>query len=135
MSPPPDKPAALGRVKQSRVGTLLLATAVITAAVVLFVFNPATAGFYPFCPLHRLTGLLCPGCGALRAIHELLHGNVVAAFHLNALLVLSLPVLAAVAARLFYLRIRGQPVSFGISGGVFWTGFVIAVLFGIFRNF
>ena len=102
---------------------------------VLFIFNPATSGFYPFCPLHRLTGWLCPGCGSLRAIHELLHGNVVAAFRLNALLVVALPVLAGLAVRWGYRRHRGRPVPFGVSGRAFWVGFTIVLLFGILRNF
>ena len=102
---------------------------------VLFIFNPATSGFYPFCPLHRLTGWLCPGCGSLRAIHELLHGNVVAAFRLNALLVVALPVLAGLAVRWGYRSHRGRPVSFGVSGRAFWVGFTIVLLFGILRNF
>jgi hypothetical protein len=113
---------------------LLLLLAAITAVAVLFVCNPATSGFYPFCPLHRLTGLLCPGCGSLRALHELLHGNVAVAFQLNSLLVISLPVLGVFAARWLYQKFRGQPVARGISARTFWTGFVIVVLFGVFRN-
>jgi hypothetical protein len=129
-----DRTATSVYSRRTPVGRLVLLSAAIVSAVVLYVFNPATSGFYPFCPLHRLTGLLCPGCGSLRALHELLHGNLVAAFHLNALLVLSLPVLAAFAMRWLYRRSRGQPVSYGISGRTFWTGFVIVVLFGVFRN-
>ncbi len=47
---------------------------------------------FPPCPLHSLTGLNCPGCGATRAAHELLHGHVSTALHLNALFVLAIPV-------------------------------------------
>jgi ABC-type amino acid transport system permease subunit len=41
-----------------------------------------------------MTGLKCPGCGSQRAIHSLLHFDFVQAFRYNALLVLSLPLLA-----------------------------------------
>jgi hypothetical protein len=62
-----------------------------TASLVLYFFDPARFGFYPRCPLHEFTGLACPGCGALRAVHQLLHGRIWAAFKFNPLLVSVLP--------------------------------------------
>lgn len=53
----------------------------------------------PLCPLHALTGLWCPLCGGLRAVHELTRGHLQPALHDNALLVLSLPVLVALWAQ------------------------------------
>src|SRR5580658_8235710 len=66
--------------------------AAASALVVLFLFDPATHGFYPECALHRTTGLLCPGCGTLRALHQLTHGNFAAAWGLNPFVVGLLPV-------------------------------------------
>ncbi len=40
---------------------------------------------FPVCPFHALTGWLCPGCGATRAVTALLHGHLAQAFGLNAL--------------------------------------------------
>lgn len=57
----------------------------------LFSFNPASSIFFPPCPFHALTGLHCPGCGTLRALHQLLNGHLLRAFGLNPLMVLSLP--------------------------------------------
>src|SRR5262245_36358819 len=68
--------------------------AILGSAAVLFWFNPAQSGFYPTCYFHSWTGLLCPGCGSLRAMHQLLHGDIVAAMHFNVLFVLSLPIAA-----------------------------------------
>src|SRR6266446_10007644 len=79
-------------------------SAILGSAVILFLFNPAQSGFYPVCLFHQSTGLLCPGCGSLRALHQLLHGHLVAAVHLNALLVLSLPPVCWVAGRSFLRR-------------------------------
>ncbi len=56
--------------------------------------DPNHSGAYPQCPTKLLTGLDCPLCGATRAVHALLDGNVVGAMHHNLLFVLSLPVLA-----------------------------------------
>ena len=45
----------------------------------------------PFCGLHLLTGLHCPGCGTIRATHELLHGRFLSAVRYNVLWTASLP--------------------------------------------
>jgi hypothetical protein len=50
-----------------------------------FLIDPATASFGIPCLFHKITGWDCWGCGGQRAFHELLHGNVSKAFHLNAL--------------------------------------------------
>lgn len=49
--------------------------------------------WFPKCPFRTLTGLLCPGCGSQRAIHNLLNLDIRGAFEQNALLVLSIPYL------------------------------------------
>jgi hypothetical protein len=59
--------------------------------LILFLFDPAHYHFYPICYFHLLTGFYCPGCGALRATHQMLHGNFAAAAHLNLLVVLAVP--------------------------------------------
>lgn len=69
-------------------------TAVAVAAVVFFVCNPEAVPVFPRCPFHVLTGWQCPGCGLQRAVHSLLHLDVAAAFHHNALFVSALPYVA-----------------------------------------
>jgi len=68
-----------------------LSTAAGVFLLTLFLFDPAHYNFYPACYFHAITGLYCPGCGALRATHQLLHGHFVAAARLNLLLLLCLP--------------------------------------------
>jgi len=70
------------------------AMAGLAAAAILYAFNPAESSFFPPCLFHALTGLHCPGCGSMRGLHQLLHGNLTAALGMNALMVLSLPFLA-----------------------------------------
>jgi hypothetical protein len=65
---------------------------VAAALVVLYRFDPSQGGF-PACPFRSITGLLCPGCGSQRAVHDLMHLQVGRAFHHNALLVLAIPAL------------------------------------------
>jgi hypothetical protein len=45
----------------------------------------------PWCPWRRLTGLQCPACGGTRMAYDLVHGQVGAAWHDNAALLLALP--------------------------------------------
>lgn len=78
--------------------TLALAAGAAMVAPVLWRFDPNAANSpFPPCPFHALTGLYCPGCGSTRALHALLHGEVVQALAMNPLLVVALPVLAAMA--------------------------------------
>jgi hypothetical protein len=65
-------------------GVLLL------AAGWLYTLNPEAGRFYPTCTFHSVTGLLCPGCGCLRASHQLLHGHFIAALHYNIVWVVGL---------------------------------------------
>ncbi len=60
----------------------------------LFLINPSTTPIFPPCPFYAITGLYCPICGLTRALHQLLHGNLLNALHFNALLVVSLPLIA-----------------------------------------
>ncbi len=75
----------------------------LAGGVVLFFFDPATTGFYPPCLFTTVFGRACPGCGSLRAVHQLLHGNLRAAWALNPMLTIVGP-LAAAAALLTFLR-------------------------------
>jgi hypothetical protein len=87
------------RSSRSLVALLSLAGA---SLLIVFLFDPAHYHFYPACYFHLLTGLYCPGCGALRATHHMLHGNFAAAFRLNLLVVLALP--AAVLLKVLPIR-------------------------------
>ncbi len=113
---------------------VLCGTLLIIGAVVLYWFDPAHSGFYPVCALHQTTGLLCPGCGGLRALHQLLHGHFVAAFRLNALLVLSLPVLVGFVVWYCVQRFRNKPVTLKVRPAWIWVGFGMLIAFGIGRN-
>jgi hypothetical protein len=107
-----------------------------TAAIVtLRLFDPATSGLFPPCPLRYLTGWSCPGCGSLRAIHQLLQGNLRGAWALNPLTVLFLPFLIYGAASYALFEIRGKRLPRLFLPAV-WIRALCAViiLFGIARN-
>lgn len=45
-------------------------------AVLFFLLNPSEHQIFPRCMFNSLTGYHCPGCGTQRAIHSLLHFNI-----------------------------------------------------------
>ena len=108
---------------------------VLGGAFVLFYFNPAQNGFYPRCLFKATTGFDCPGCGGLRAAHQLLHGNVGAAFTLNPLLILLIPVAALLWANMMAKRLRGRPLfRMKVPAYFVWLLLAAAIAFTILRN-
>jgi Protein of unknown function (DUF2752) len=71
------------------------AVAGIAAAGVtlLATVDPHQPGHYPTCPFLFMTGLYCPGCGSLRAVHDLAHLDVAGAWSMNPLLLVVTPFL------------------------------------------
>ncbi|MCI0354260.1 MAG: DUF2752 domain-containing protein [Acidobacteria bacterium] len=119
----------------SRNTRLTLVAVMATAATVLYRWNPATAGFYPICPFFALSGWYCPGCGSLRAMHQLLHGHVAAAFDLNPLLVLAMPFVAYQVFALLIRHPRLRPFSTDHIPALWVRALgVVLVAFGVLRN-
>ena len=112
----------------------VLGFAILCALAVLFLFNPATHGFYPACLFHAMTGLYCPGCGGTRAVYQLLHGRVLLALHDNALFVLALVALAVWGARFAVRKSRNQRTFFQLHPKTLWMFLVVALAFTVLRN-
>lgn len=114
---------------------LLAIPLILGVVAILFYFNPAQNGFYPRCILKATTGLDCPGCGALRASHQLLHGNIGAAFSLNPLLILLAPVAGLLLLNQAVGRMRGRPLfHIKLPGYLIWILLVVVIAFTILRN-
>ena len=75
-------------ISRPRLQVLAALTALALMAAALLRFPPERYGFYPACPIHQWTGLLCPGCGATRALALLLRGEFFEAIPRNGLLIL-----------------------------------------------
>lgn len=122
-------------VKTDRVFITLSLATILAAAVMLRLFDPATSGIFPPCPFRFLTGWLCPGCGSLRAIHQLLIGNFARAFELNPFTVVSLPFLIYGMASYsrFVFTGRYLPRLF-VPGACIRVLAMAIVVFGVVRN-
>jgi hypothetical protein len=119
----------------ARSAWLLATSAAVASVPVLYRFNPLEVHFYPRCPLYVMTGIYCPGCGALRAGHALLHGHLLTALDYNALLVVAAPFLAwALAAQAIHAltgrRIPTHQLSGVESRAIMW----VFIAFMVLRN-
>ena len=119
----------------SRLAVAILALFAILLLGLLWWFDPAKANL-PLCSFHALTGLDCPGCGATRATHELLHGRLLAALHYNALWVLSLPLVAYVTVSESLALAGRRPLPGDLSRQTWFWVFVVAaaIAFFVVRN-
>jgi hypothetical protein len=114
---------------------ILLTAAVLGVAALFFFFDPRQGGLYPICLFHKFTGLECPGCGSLRALHELTHGNFLAAFHCNPLLITLLPMMGYLGIR--WLKGGRSRIASDVQltgPAVAWTMLAVTVTFGVLRN-
>lgn len=111
-----------------------LAGGALAGLVVLYLFNPVEHTFYPACQFYQLTALHCPGCGSLRALHQLTHGHVGAAFDSNPLLIVSLPFLAGWGFRNRRAAPHRAADSSWIQPRGVWFVFGILLAFAILRN-
>jgi len=80
-------------VSRARAAAALFIALIALGLVFLHGHDPSRPGTYPPCPVHALTGLACPGCGTLRALHALMHGDLAAAWHHNPAAVLAVPLM------------------------------------------
>lgn len=113
------------------IGAILL---LIVLGVVYFIFNPSNVALFPQCPFLVLTGFRCPGCGSQRAIHSLLHLDIIQAFSYNALLVSSIPIVM-ILAYAEMIRTKKPQLYRKIHRPIFiWIYLGIVILWGIGRN-
>jgi hypothetical protein len=102
--------------------------------LVLFFCDPRQYHFYPVCFFHQTTGLLCPGCGALRSLHQLLHGHLVTAFRFNPMLVVSLPFLGWFGLRYALRKEDSQPLSLAVRPVWLWVILCTVLVVSVVRN-
>lgn len=103
---------------------ILLGIGAIAVLALLCFFDPSTSAIFPPCPTNALTNLHCPGCGTLRAMYALLHGDLKEALSQNILAVIFIPILPAMY---FFPKYFKKPI-------VPAAMLVIFILYAILRN-
>jgi hypothetical protein len=117
----------------------LTASAVVALAAgglsVVYLLDPGSSELYPPCPFLALTGFYCPGCGTLRALHQLTIGHPVAALDLNPLMVLLLPFVAYFLASHAMLAVTGWPLRrFFVRPELIWALLGVVLVYWLLRN-
>ena len=96
----------------------------------IYLHDPENGGFLS-CPFRALTGLLCPGCGSQRAVHDLMHLRVPEAFAHNALLVTCIPLLGL---QWGFSRVFPHAKPLTNRNWVVYSWAALAIGWGIVRN-
>ncbi|MGW7099750.1 DUF2752 domain-containing protein [Streptomyces sp. NPDC054838] len=131
---PPGAPSPVSRARSLAAPVLTLAGTVAAFAYVGAV-DPNQPGHYPVCPLLRLTGILCPGCGGLRSAHAFAHGDLVTALGDNAVAVLGYFLFAAFLGRWLVLAARGgPPPRIALPPVYWWVVGAVVLAFAVVRN-
>ena len=117
----------------------LAASAVVAMAAgglsFVYLLDPETSDLYPPCPFLALTGLYCPGCGTLRALHQLTRGHPLAALDLNPLMMLLLPFIAYFFASHALLAVTGRPLrTFFVRPALIWALLAGILAYWFLRN-
>ena len=110
---------------ENRTWILLFCALGVCGSIILCFCDPNDANsILPGCIFYKCTSLYCPGCGATRALHALVHGDIKEALSQNMLLFLMVPLLAAMAIYPKIVKFR------------FFAHIVLAVvvLFAVLRN-
>jgi hypothetical protein len=108
--------------------------AVVAGLGYVYAFDPNEAGHYPSCPTRSVFGVDCPGCGAARCIHALLHGDLARAFDHNVLLVVALPLIVGFTGYWAWGQFVRPVRPARLPMQVVWGFVAIAVGFGLVRN-
>lgn len=116
--------------------TLPIITGVAAVAAVLIVafVDPNEPGHYPVCPSLLLFGVYCPGCGSLRAVHDLTHLDFAGAWGMNPLVFAVIPY-----AVWKWARWLGESLGFPLArrlapAWTIWLVFAGILAFGVARN-
>ncbi|MBK0377628.1 DUF2752 domain-containing protein [Streptomyces sp. CB04723] len=129
-SPAPDAP---GRLRRLAVPAGVFA-AVAGAFAYVGAVDPNEGGHYPVCPLLRLTGVLCPGCGGLRSAHAFITGDLGAALSANAIATVGYVVFAAVWVLWLVRSWRGRPLRLALAPAHWWAVGAVLAVFTVVRN-
>lgn len=131
-----SRPAPAGSSRRRGVLSFVATTtAALGAVATIALVSPEEPGHYPTCPFLALTGWFCPGCGSLRAVHALAHGDVATAWDRNPLAVLLLPAVV-VAWVAWGLRLAGRRAwhPSRIPAGWIWGLLVVVLVYWLARN-
>lgn len=120
--------------RTARLGAGLFLVSLVLGLVFVGTHDPHEPGTYPPCPTRALLGFLCPGCGALRATHALIHGDLERAWAANPLFVIALPLFIWAVYALLRLALAGRRPTSPLPSRALWPAVLVLVTFTLARN-
>ncbi|GAA4721028.1 DUF2752 domain-containing protein [Nocardioides conyzicola] len=131
---PPGVTSDASRWDRLRTPTFVIGGLAV-ATLALRLRDPHEHGSWGLCPSAAL-GFYCPGCGGLRAVNDLTHGDLLGAASSNLAFVVALPFIVAGLAVWFVGRWRGRPVRVPMSviTPVAYVSLALLTVFTVLRN-
>ena len=112
----------------------LVAAGALAVTTLVATVDPHQPGHYPTCPFLAVSGWYCPGCGSLRALHDLAHGDLAGALARNPLMVVAAAGLL-VAFVLWTRRLwRGAPRTRVAPAALLYGLLSLVLAFWVLRN-
>jgi hypothetical protein len=106
---------------------LLVAASTTLVCAAIWVGDPTTPhGPLPTCPTKALLGIDCPGCGSMRMLYSLMHGDLFAAARFNALGLAALVFVVWAYLAWTYGRVTGRRITSWQHGR--WSAMVTLTL-------
>jgi hypothetical protein len=116
-------------------GPAIVGASGLAAAALIHLRDPHDEGSYGTCPFLAVTGRPCPGCGGLRAVSDLTHGDILGAASSNLLAIAVVAVLAMAWLVWAVRRWRGDDrPMLRVSERSGLAIVAVFVVFGIARN-
>ena len=113
---------------------VVVAASAVAALAWVGTVDPNEPGHYPTCPFLAVTGWFCPGCGSLRALHALVHGDLGAALARNPLVVLTVPALVVWWVVWLVRAVRHRPQRWAAPAWSIWALLAVVLVFAVARN-
>jgi uncharacterized protein DUF2752 len=90
---------------------LVVAASAACVCAAVWVGDPTTPGGpLPVCPTKALLGIDCPGCGSMRMLYSLMHGDLLAATKFNAVALAAVVLLVWAYLVWTYGRVVGRRI-------------------------
>lgn len=87
------------------------------------------------CIVHKATGVYCPACGGLRAMHDLMHGHVLDALRDNVLVTIGVPLVLTLWLLALFRKGRSTEHAAKASGVQVWlAALAVIAVFTVVRN-
>jgi|TARA_R110002033_G_scaffold37508_2_gene76508 hypothetical protein len=93
--------------KKKIFGVIILGVVFFGILLLYFFSNPSSSNHFPQCPFLTATGYYCTGCGSQRALHDLLHLDIIGVAKHNLLFI---PAFLLIAYHWFrsYAPVKGK---------------------------